>query len=383
MQALCRDDQLSLGLLQSHCCVLGRGWCAGCRDGALSAGVRHEAQLDTCVFPGLAADLCQLPGLEALAFDVDPFGDFVPKGPVDNVGLDLHVGQRIAKHVRLVALGWVGIHVELLADVPHGPRLAAGIGTKFDAELCSCVVERGPEFLRRRLNRNLILASQGLGVPLTTGVQGASSRVDVAVVQLGRVRLNRQRLRGLWLQLPLDFDTGPFPQGLTTQALVHLGREGWLAGHHPWCRSSRTWDTRGRGGGRGWCRGRVLHGGIGLADVDRALDDVGKRPLGGTCHGTNATEASAQATAQRHRPHQVVNGLLDAGLLNRVVRVSQQAPGHDTLERGAFDRLGQAVAQCLVGGLGGVIGGDGAWDGTGDSFFRKDAGNALGATSSF
>ena len=155
-----------------------------------------QAQLDTCVLPGLAADRRQLPGLQALPFNINPFGDLVPKGPVDDVGLDLHVGQRIAKHIRLVALRWIGIHVQLLADVPHGPRLTAGIRAKLDAKLCGCVVERGPELLRRHLNGDLILASEGLCVPLTTGVQGPSIGPDVAVVQLGGVRLNRKRLRG-------------------------------------------------------------------------------------------------------------------------------------------------------------------------------------------
>ena len=156
----------------------------------MSTRIWYQAQLNTCVFPGLATNLCQLPGLVTLAFDVDPFGDLVPESPVNDVGLDLDVDQRVAKHIRLVALRWVGIHVQLLADVPHGPRLASGIGTKLDAELCGCVVERGPEFLRRRLDGDLILASQGLCVPLATGVQGAGIRIDVAVVQLGGVRLN-------------------------------------------------------------------------------------------------------------------------------------------------------------------------------------------------
>ena len=252
--------------------------------------------------------------------------------------MDLDVGQRVAKHIRLVALRWVGIHVQLLADVPHGPRLAAGIGAKLDAKLGGRVVERGPEFLRRRLNRNLILASQGLCIPLATGVQRASVRPDVAVVQLGGVRVNRKRLRGLGLQTSLDLDAGLFPQRLTTQALVvRHRRERWLAGHDTrrWCSSrgwsSRTWDTR-VDGGRNRCRSCILYGLISLANLDRALDDVGKCSLGGTCHGANATEARAQATAQGHRPDQVVDGLLDAGLLNRVIRVGQQAPGHDTLK---------------------------------------------------
>ena len=351
-----------------------------------------QAQLDTCVLPGLATNRRQLPGLVTLPFNVNPFGDLVPKGPVDDVGLDLHVGQRIAKHIRLVAFRWVGIHVQLLADVPHGPRLAAGIRAKLDAKLCGCVAERGPEFLRRRLNRNLILASEGLCVPPTTGVQGPSIGPDVAVVQLGGVRVNWKRLwrPDLGLQLPLDLNTRLFPQRLTTQGSIDLGRESWLARHDTCGRSSwsssgwssRTWDTRFCSSSR---RGldHVLYGCISLADLDRALDHVGKRPFRGTCHGTNATEAGAQAATKGDRPDQVVDGLLDAGLLDCVVRVSQQAPGHNTFKRCALDRLGQAVAQRLVGGLGGVVGGNGARNGTGDSFFRKDAGNTLGATGCF
>ena len=110
------------------------------------------------------------------------------------------------------------------------------------------------------------------------------------------------------------------------------------------------------------------------------MDHVGKRPFRGTCHGANATEAGAQTATKGDRPDQVVDGLLDAGLLDRVVRVSQQAPSHNTFKRCAFDCLSQAVAQRLVSGLGGVVGGNGTGNGTGDSFFRKDAGNTLGAT---
>ena len=41
LQSLCRYNQLGLSLLQGRCCSFWRRWCAGGRDGALGAGVRH------------------------------------------------------------------------------------------------------------------------------------------------------------------------------------------------------------------------------------------------------------------------------------------------------------------------------------------------------
>ena len=232
LQALGAGDQVGLSLLQGSRSHLWRGWRLA---GLLGPTVREQAQLDAGVFTGLATDLCQLPGLPTLAFRVKALGQLKPKHPVDDVGLDLDVAERVTQHIRLVAFGWVGVHVQLLADVPQGPRLAAGIGAQLDAELCCCVVERRPNPLRRRLDRGLVLTGQRFCVPLAAGGwDRAGAWVDVAVVQARGPGIGRQRLWRPWcwgrcgallrlgLQDVLGLNTGLLPHRLTTQALVRL-----------------------------------------------------------------------------------------------------------------------------------------------------------------
>ena len=304
LQALGAGDQIGLSLLQGSCSHLWRRWCLA---GLLGPTVREQAQLDACVFTGLAADLRQLPGLPTLAFRIKALSQLEPKHPIDDVGLDLDVAEGVAQHVRLAALGRVGVHVQLLADVPQGPRLAAGIGAQLKAELCCCVVERRPDPLRRCLDRGLVLAGQGFCVPLAAGSwDRAGAWVDVAVVQARGPGISRQRLWCPWcwgallrlgLQDVLGLDTGLLPHRLTTQALVRLRRERPLAGH----------DTRGWGGRGGWgarccccCWGprgcgfnRFLHGDVSLANLDGAVQDFSQGPFCGPRHGADATEPSA------------------------------------------------------------------------------------------